>query len=170
MSGSGGGRWIGAVLALLGGCAEEPTGGVDPCAGREAADVDLGQGNEQFAPWFDGDVIPLEKSGGYGFWLTLRTSGLDTRERMTTSVAFAVGQAPSVSEIEVPVTYACLEDGTGNATVFVTLPDELQSEDAVSALDGEVLDVVATVTDVAGDLATSELELVVGSAWLTASQ
>src|SRR5262245_48708537 len=90
------------ALAVLVGCAEAPAA-VDACLGGDPPDVDIGQGDEAWVPWFEGDEIPLERSGWYGFWLTLRTAGLDTRERMSTSLAFTVGDDPTPTEIEVPI-------------------------------------------------------------------
>lgn len=158
------------MVLALGACAGPPVEGADPCAGADAADLDIGQGDEAFAPWFAGDEIPLEQSGGYGFWITLRTRGLDTRDLLTTSLAFTVGDAPEVTEIEVLIDYGCQPDGTGNGTLFANLPDDLQSADAVEELEGEPLELVATLTDRAGDTASGDIGLTLQSRWLFGPQ
>ena len=99
-----------------------------------------------------------------------RTRGLDTRDLMTTTLAFTVGDAPEVTEIEVPIEYTCQPDGTGNATLFATLGDHLQSDDAAEALEGEALHLVATIADRAGDEATGGIELTLQARWLSAGQ
>jgi hypothetical protein len=151
------------LVASLVACAgEAPTEG-EPCDGAGEPSVQLGQGNASFVPWIEGDTVPVEQSGNFGFWMTLRTEGLDTREPMTTFLRFAIGDETTTTDVGASVTYACLEDGTGNATVFATLGDDLQTSEAVAAIDGAALDLSATLTDTSGDTTSTALGLFLGA-------
>jgi hypothetical protein len=152
-----------AVVALAlwaAGCAGEPAEVPPSCDGDGPVVVEAGQGGMSgFAPWSDGDQVEVFQQGEWGWKLELQTSGLDTTSPITSFVRYSLGAATTTEDVGASLTLQCDDAvGLGWAGVFVGLPDELQ--DAVQDLQGEDLHLTLTATDLEGESAVQELDLV----------
>ena len=145
-------RWT--ALVMLAACAGEEVEGYGPatCDGGGEPIVEIGDGGQlDFAPFTDNDTVDLRSDGSIE--VQLFTSGLDTSNTVTVSIRTSIGGGTTRDSLS-SFNLVCNDDiGHGWLGAYPGLPDGVQA--------GDVVDVVATVTDASGGSASGEVALTV---------
>jgi hypothetical protein len=151
------------VLAACGGDAEETD--LTACQGAGDPVLELGDGGlDGFEPWTDGVTVPIVQNGDrWGFEVEILTEGVDTTADVTSFVRYSLGPSSETVDAGATLTLQCPEEGPGWYGLFVPLDDEHQDEAAAAALAGTDVHLTGTVTDVAGDTASDEVDGVLGA-------
>jgi hypothetical protein len=139
-----------AFLVVAGfGCAP------DPCSGQDDPVVRLGQGvGGAFEELEDEQEVSLAVApqGGFGVAVVMETAGLSAGDEEIADVELNTeidGELTGTFLLE-DAPLLCKSDGTGGTISGVVVgfdPDVYRSNDDLLALDGEVVDLVVTVTD-----------------------
>ena len=147
--------WNGMVAALLlGACSGDDQGdvyGPPTCDGGGEPIVEIGSGGQLgFEPYGNGELVPV-RADGETIEVQLWTSGIDTTDSVLVTIRTSIGGGAS-KDSSSTFTMVCNEDdGHGWLGAFPFLPDE--------AADGDIVAVVATVTDALETSVSSEVEL-----------
>lgn len=151
------------VLAACAGDAEETS--LTECQGAGDPILELGDGGlDGFEPWANGVTVPIVQNGDrFGFELEILTEGVDTTGDVTSFVRYSLGPSSETVDAGATLQLQCPEDGPGWFGLFVPLDDEHQDEAAAAALAGTDIHLSGTVTDIAGDVATDEVDGVLGA-------
>lgn len=147
--------WLGTLGA--GACADLP-GTATGCDGEGPATVALGEDTTTFVEWQAGDDVPVELSGRYGIWVSLRLAGFDTSDDLNVFLRYSLDDDPATTDAGALVKATC-EDGVSIETLFAPMADEFQTEQTIGALDLSTLHLTATVADASGDSASSSVDL-----------
>ena len=161
------------LLALLG-CTDNEPDETGPdvaalCAGEGDVSVVLGTGaGSEFTPIEDGDVAGLDVApqGGFGVSVRARTTGLQADAAVAVLLDTEIDGQNVGSFLNEEVQLYCQEDGTGLlwGVVVGFDPSTYSSNDDLLALDGEIVDLVVTVTDGRGEsgVGRNTVEIAVG--------
>lgn len=137
-------------------------GGEDLCESAAPATAILGQGvGGAFLPYEDLEEVGLAVApqGGFGVTVIIRTAGLVADEGLTADVQLNVESGGQVvgEFLQEGTALACRDKDIGGEVRGVVVgfdPDVYQTNDDLIALDGEVVDLVVTVTASDGESAT----------------
>ena len=147
--------WNGMAMALLlGACSGEDQGdlyGPPSCDGGGEPLVEIGSGGQLgFEPYADGDLVPV-RADGETIEVQLWTSGIDTTDSVLVTIRTSLDGGAS-KDSSSTFTMVCDEDsGHGWLGAYPFLPD--------GAEDGDLVTVVATVTDSLETSVSGEVEL-----------
>jgi hypothetical protein len=153
--------WLAALLLVACGGDENPVD--DLCLASDVRAIVLGRGvGGAFVPYQDEEEVGLSVApqGGFGVTVIIQTQGLtagvgelasvelDTEMGGTRTGTFLLAEAPLL----------CRSDGTGGMISGVVVgfdPDVYSTNDDLLQLDGQVVDLVVTVTDSGGHVAST---------------
>jgi hypothetical protein len=154
-------RWMLLGLAACGGAKDEETD-LTACEGAGDPVLELGDGGlAGFTPWTDGAGVQIEQNGAsWGFRVELQTEGIDTTADVTSFIRYSIGVEPETTDAGATLVLQCPEEGPAWYGVFVPLPDEYQDDALAAALAGTDLHLSGTVTDIAADTATDDVDAV----------
>ncbi|MEM7157153.1 MAG: hypothetical protein AAF799_30150 [Myxococcota bacterium] len=148
------------VALLSAGCEEDPA--ADPCASGANPSVELGKGvGGAFTAYEDGEGVGLAVApqGGFGVTVVITTEGLAAGSGSTADILMDV-EVDGVNDGSFFLEGAALlcEAGVGgrfDGAVVGFDSDKYSSNDDLLSLDGRLIDLVVTVTDVDGNEATA---------------
>ncbi len=174
--------YVQAVLTRRGSClllllspltalaCDEPEAG--PCEARSDPIVVLGQGvGGAFEPLAEGQVVGLDiaPQGGFGVTVLIRTEGLIANGEADAEAQLDIeidGQAAGTFLLT-PAPLLCQTDGSGGrisvGTVVGLDPDIYSTNDDLVELDGKQATLDVTVTDGAGNSATTRQRVVISA-------
>ncbi len=132
------------------------------CAGAGPVSLEIGTGTgDEFFPLEDGDVVGLDVApqGGFGVSVRVRTHGLVTGQPVGLLLEAERNGVNEGSFYIDSVLLYCQDDGSGLLWgVVVGLDTSIYAtNDDLLALDGELIDLVVTATDVEGDVASGRV-------------
>jgi len=140
------------------------------CAGEGASSVALGTGaGEEFIPFADGDVVGMVSApqGGFGVDVRASTTGLVADDAVRVLLETVIDGEVNGSFLNESVQLYCQDDGSGLLWGVVVGFDssKYKTNDDLLELDGQVVDLVVTVTDVVGnsESGVSTVEIAVGN-------
>lgn len=165
------------MLVLLVGCDGEGTTETDTgaeieamCAGEGDPLVELGLGaGGLFAPLQDGAQVALDVApqGGFGVTVQVQTLGLKTDGAATVRLDTEIDGLNSGTFTNENLFLFCRDDGSGTlgSGVAVGFDPAQYTADNLEELDGVVTDLVVTITDERGVVATgrSTVEIALGA-------
>jgi len=149
--------WIG-LLGLLAACAGGDPG--PPCAGGGQTSAVIGQEDPTgFVALRDGDPIAVQDtSSGPALRFDFEITGLDTRSSAT--VVLRIGRnGGGTTDYLASVRLTCEEPGPATYTAWAGWPSDWPDPGAAR---GDSLQVRSVFTDVSGDAAEADVDLVVG--------
>jgi hypothetical protein len=90
--------------------------GPDPCKPSldKPAEVEVGQGQNEFAPLADGEIVQVERGpqGGYHIWLAIRVANLQRSGSRTSISAVVVMKQAALASYQAIFTFDPEEGGT----------------------------------------------------------
>jgi hypothetical protein len=132
------------------------------CDGSGAVSLRLGHGGRTtFDEYGAGEDLPIvtgPSSGAWGVTLEVLTTGLDTSEPVS-AVMRVITASADTTYIGV-LMLQCPTPGPGWVALHADFPDEDQSQAAAGAYDGDVADVLLTLTDHTNEYASTSVQLV----------
>jgi hypothetical protein len=148
--------------ALVSGCGDDGSGGPDLCEDLAPATATLGQGvGGAFIPYEDLQEVGLAVApqGGFGVTVIIRTAGLVAADGLSADVQLNVeDQGQTVGEfLQENTSLSCRGQDVGGEVRGVVVgfdPEVYKETDDLIALDGQVVDLVVTVTASNGKSAT----------------
>jgi len=141
---------------------DDDTAPIGPCEGEGEAVVDVGVGGRYlFDAFEEGESLSLvEGDGGQlGFDLEFLTTGLDTREGISTVIQLTFEDDPT--DINVAMLFLQCDEPTGWAGVWAVLADDRQADAASGAMAGMAVNLTVVLTDASPESASMELDLFV---------
>jgi hypothetical protein len=144
-------------------------GGDDLCESATPATAVLGQGvGGAFLPYGDLEEVPLAVApqGGFGVTVIIRTTGLVAGTGLTADVQLNVEQGGQLAGefLQENTALSCRDKDIGGEVRGVVVgfdPDIYKTNDDLIALDGEVVELVVTVTASNGETATVRKSLTI---------
>ena len=141
---------------------EGGAGGDDRCASAAPATATLGQGvGAAFFPFQDLEEVALDVApqGGFGVSVLIRTTGLAAGEGLTADIQLnvEVGEQLAGEFLQEKSALSCRGSDIGGEVRGVVVgfdPDVYKTNDELIALDGQIADLVVTVTASDGESAT----------------
>lgn len=147
-------------LSLSLGCESDPP--PDPCRSASDAEVVLGKGvGGAFTPYEDGEAVGLDVApqGGFGVTVVIKTDALLAGDEQTADILMDV-EIDGTNDGSFLLEGAALlcesgEGGRFDGAVVGFDPDKYSTFDDLLGLDGQLVDLVVTITDAEGQSATA---------------
>jgi hypothetical protein len=132
------------------------------CAGEGSTSVQLGTGaGSEFSPIEDGSKVGLDVApqGGFGVSVRAKTTGLVADDSVSVLLEPYIDGESAGSFLNEAVQLYCQDDGGGLlwGVVVGFDPDTFPTNDDLLALNGELVELVVTITDSSGEVGTGSV-------------